>query len=132
MTRSGLFTGKNAALGATERSVVSVTRLPCSSTSCDFGAAASKLVTSSGASWTPISLPRVSTIVAHKIFVCFIASRKFASVLVWYAIEPQEKSKRATFMPASRRATSSGTVRDLTPNVQMTFVKEECDTSLDA
>ena len=35
---------------------------------------------------------------------------------------PHEKSKRAVVMPASSRATSSGTVRDFTPTVQITLV----------
>ena len=44
---------------------------------------------------------------------------------MWYAIEPQEKSKRAMFIPASRSAMSSSTVRLFTPTVQITFVSEE-------
>ena len=70
--------------------------------------------------------------VAHIILVSRIAARRFESVALWYAMLPHEKSKRATFMPASSSFTSSGTVRLLTPTVHITFVRDEWDTSLDA
>ena len=124
-TSSGVFTGRNAALAGTVASVVSVTLFPCVITTGALGAFASNDVTSLGASSIPISGPRVSSIVAHKIFVRLCASLRFSSVFVWYAIEPQEKSKRAMFIPASRSAMSSSTVRLFTPTVQITFVSEE-------
>jgi hypothetical protein len=47
-----------------------------------FGASLSNDDTSSAANRTATSLPHVSNIVAHKIFVFFIACRKFISVSV--------------------------------------------------
>ena len=120
-TKSGLFTGRNSLDAGTLTSVVRVTLLPCSSAKT-FGARESKEETSWGASWTPISGPRVSSIVAQRILVCFIASLRLFSVRVWYSMLPHEKSKRAVVMPASSSATSSGTVRDFTPTVQITLV----------
>ena len=126
------WTHRRKAVAGVVGSTVSVTRAPWRNTMGALGARASKLETSSGASKTPISGPRVSSMVAHSILVSRIAARKFASVALWYAIVPHEKSKRATFMPASSSFTSSGTVRLFTPTVHITFVSDEWDTSSDA
>ena len=75
-TKSGLFTGRNAAVAGVVGSTVSVTRAPWRNTMGALGARASKLETSSGASKTPISGPRVSSMVAHSNAVSRIAARR--------------------------------------------------------
>mmetsp|Transcript_25267 Transcript_25267/g.47779 ORF Transcript_25267/g.47779 Transcript_25267/m.47779 type:complete len:249 (-) Transcript_25267:176-922(-) len=65
--------------------------------------------------------PRVSSMVAHSLPVCFIAASRLRSVSLWYSWSPHEKSKRAMDMPAFSSSTSSATERDLLPTVQQTF-----------
>ena len=103
----------------------STTLLPFFISNGVFGASLSKEDTSSAANRTATSLPNVSNIVAHKIFVFFIACRRFISVSVWYLCDPQLKSNRATDIPASKSFDNSSTVRDFTPIVHMTFVNDE-------
>lgn len=75
-----------------------------------------------------IWMEKIDTLVSrstpHIIWVLYMAVLRLSSVPVWYSYVPWEKLKRATFIPALRSFSSTGTSRDFGPNVQMIFVLE--------
>jgi hypothetical protein len=65
---------------------------------------------------------RSASLTAQSFLVDLIASLRLWSVSWWYAASPQEKSNRATDMPALRQAEMVSTERDLGPSVPTILV----------